>query len=162
MTASVIVKYLWTVPEKSPKIDQLTQALTHWSRVTHICISKLTILGPDNGLSPGRHQAINWTNAGILLIWHLGTNFIEILIEIQTFSFEEKRLKMSSVKWRPFCLGLNVLKTSSSKFVHGKHSFGKVINEVWYQACNLMRFIQQTHIYILHQTYEYHLSHAAG
>ena len=32
--------------------------LTHWGRVTHICVSKLTIIGPDNGLSPGRRQAI--------------------------------------------------------------------------------------------------------
>ena len=46
--------------------------------------------------------------------------------------------------------------------LHGKHSFGKVINKVWYQACHLMTFIQQTDIYILHQTYEYHLLHAAG
>ena len=46
--------------------------------------------------------------------------------------------------------------------LHGKHLFAKGVNEVWYQACDLMRFIQQTHIYILHQTYEYHLSHAAG
>ena len=34
----------------------------------HICISKLTIIGSDNGLSPGRRQAIIWTNARILLI----------------------------------------------------------------------------------------------
>ena len=53
-------------------------------------------------------------------------------------------------------------KFSSIFMLHGKHSFGKVINEVGYQACDLMRFIQQAHIYILHQTYEYHLSHAAG
>ena len=83
--------------------------LTHWGRVTHICVSKLTIIGPDNGLSPGRHQAIIGTNAGISLIWPLGTNFSEILIGIQTFSFKKMYLKMSSAKWRPFCLGLNVL-----------------------------------------------------
>ena len=53
-------------------------------------------------------------------------------------------------------------KFSSISLLHGKHSFGKVINEVWYQACDLMWFIQQTHVYILHQTYEYHLLHAAG
>ena len=41
--------------------------LTHWGRVIHICVSKLTIIGSDNGLSPGRRQAIIWTNAGILL-----------------------------------------------------------------------------------------------
>ena len=34
-------------------------ALTHWGRVTHICIGNLTIIGSDNGLSPGRRQAIN-------------------------------------------------------------------------------------------------------
>ena len=63
--------------------------LTHSSWVTHICASKLTIIGSDNGLSPDRCQAIIWTNAGILLIGPLGTNFSEILIEILTFSFEK-------------------------------------------------------------------------
>ena len=86
-----------------------TKALTHWGRVTHICVSKLSIIGSDNGLSPDRSQAIIWTNVGILLIGTLGTNFNEILIEIQTFSFKNIHLKISSGKWRPFCLGLNVL-----------------------------------------------------
>ena len=67
---------------------------THWGRVTHICVGSLTIIGPENGLSPGRRQAIIWTNAGILLIGPWGTNFSEILIDIQTFSFK----KMSSAK----------------------------------------------------------------
>ena len=82
--------------------------------MTHICVSKLTIIGSDNGLAPDRRQAIIWTNAGILLIGPLGTNFSEIFseIEILTFSFEKMRLKVSSAKWRPFCLGLNVLMTS--------------------------------------------------
>ena len=84
-------------------------SLTHWGRVTHICVNKLTIIGSDDGLSPDQHQAIIWTNAGILLIGPLGTNFSEILIEILTFSFKKMRLKVSSVKRRPFCLGLNVL-----------------------------------------------------
>ena len=83
--------------------------LTHWGRVTHICVGNLTIIGSDNGLSPGRRQAITWTNVGILLIGPLGTNFSEILIEIHTFSFKKIHLKMSSGKWRPFRLGLIVL-----------------------------------------------------
>ena len=83
--------------------------LTHWGQVMHICISKLTIIGPDNVLSPGRRPAIIWTNAGKLLNGLLGTNFSEIEIEIQTFSLKKMHWKMSSVKWRPFCLGLNVL-----------------------------------------------------
>ena len=82
---------------------------THWGQVTHICVGNLTIIGSDNGLSPDRRQAIIWTNAGILLIGPLGTNFSEILIEIHTFSFKKMHFKMSSRKWRPFCLGLNVL-----------------------------------------------------
>ena len=78
------------------------QSLTHWGRVTHICVGNLTIIGSDNGLSPGRRQAITWTNAGLLLIGPLRTNFSEILIGIQTFSFRKMDLKMSSAKWRPF------------------------------------------------------------
>ena len=77
--------------------------------MTHVCVSKLTIIGSDNGLSPDRRQAIIWTNAGILLIGPMGTNVSETLIEIHTFSFKKMHLKMSSGKWRPFCLGLNVL-----------------------------------------------------
>ena len=83
--------------------------LTHWGWVTYICVGKLTIIGSDNGLSPGRRQTIIWTNAGMLLIRPLGTNFNKTLIEILTFSFMKMRLKVSAAKWRPFCLGLNVL-----------------------------------------------------
>ena len=67
----------------------LNNSLTHWGRVTHICVSRLTITGSDNDLSPGWRQAIIWTNAGILLIGPLVTNFSENLIEIQTFSFKK-------------------------------------------------------------------------
>ena len=77
--------------------------------MTHICVGNLTSIVSDNGLSPGRHQAIIWTNAGILLIGLLGTNFSQILIWIQTFSFKKMHSKMSSRIERPFCLGLNVL-----------------------------------------------------
>ena len=84
-------------------------SLTHWGRVTHFCVCKLTSIASDNGLAPGWRQAIIWTNAGILLIGPLGTNFNEILSEIHTFSFKKMCLKMSSGKCRPFCLGLNVL-----------------------------------------------------
>ena len=101
--------------------------LTHWSRVTHICVSKFIIIGSDNGLSPGRRQAIIWTNAGILLIGPLGTKFSEIIIAIHWFSFKEMHLKMSSGKWRPFCIGLNLLKLwfATSRVI--RHS-----SETWY------------------------------
>ena len=90
-------------------LNWLGSDLTHWGRATHICVSKLTIIASDNGLSPGRRQAIIWNNARILSIRLLGTNFSEILIEILTFSFKKMHLKMSSAKWQPFCFGLNVL-----------------------------------------------------
>ena len=67
--------------------------LTHWGRATYVCVSKLTIIGSDNDLSPGRRQAIIWTNDGILLIGPLGTNFSEILSKIHTFSFKKMHLK---------------------------------------------------------------------
>ena len=75
--------------------------------MTHICVSKLTIIGSDNGLSPDQCQAIIWNKAGILLSGPLGTNFSEILIKIIKFSFKKMHLKVSSAKW--FSLGLNVL-----------------------------------------------------
>ena len=92
--------------------------------MTHICVGELTIIGSDNGLSPGRRQAIIRANAGLLLIRPLGTNFNEFLVEIIIFSFKKMRLKVSSAKRRPFCLGLNelscpeVLLTMCYKYVH--------------------------------------------
>ena len=63
--------------------------MTHWGQVKHICVSKLTIIGSDNGSSPGRRQAIVWINDGILLIRSLRTNFSKSLCEIRTFSFKK-------------------------------------------------------------------------
>ena len=91
------------------KVTMMINILTHWGRVTHLGVSRLTIIGSDNGLPPDRRQAIVWTNAGILLIGPLGTNFSEILIEILIFSFKKIRFKVSSAKRRPFSLSLNVL-----------------------------------------------------
>ena len=85
-----------------------TQILTHWGRVTHICIGNLTIIGSDNGLAPDRRQTIIWTIAGILLIGPLGKKFSEISIGIYIFSFKKMDLNMSSGKWRPSCLSLKV------------------------------------------------------
>ena len=82
--------------------------------MTHKCVSKLTAIGSDDDLSPGRRQAIIWTNAGILLIGPLVTNSSEILIENDTFPFKKMHLNMTSGKWQPFCLDHYVL-TSSVK-----------------------------------------------
>ena len=66
--------------------------------VTHKCVSNLTIIGSDNGLSSGWCQAIIWTCAGILWIRPSGTSFSDILIEIHVFSFKKTHLKLSSGK----------------------------------------------------------------
>ena len=94
--------------------------LTHWGRITHICVNKLTILGSDNGMLPVWHQAIIGTNAGISLIRPLGLNFSEILIKIHTSSSKKMHFKMLSAKWRPFCLGLNVLKVNAMNPLQGR------------------------------------------
>ena len=96
-------------------------------------------------MSPGRRQAIIWTNARILLIGPLGTNFSQILIEIYTFSFKKMHLKMSSGKWRPFCLGLNVLRqdiisvnlaaSQESPFEKSICSRARAIKSLWYIPC---------------------------
>ena len=93
-----------------------------WGWLMHICISKLTVIGSDNGLSPGRHQAIIWTNAGILLmlIRTLGTNFSEMLREIHTFSLKKLHLKISSAILWTFCLCLNVLRLKMSYYFANK------------------------------------------
>ena len=81
-------------------------------------MGKLTIIGSDNGLSPGQRQAIIWSNAGILLIGPFRINFSEILIEIDMLSFEEMHLKLSLAKWRSFCLVLDVIINFSSGNTH--------------------------------------------
>ena len=80
---------------------------------------KLTIIGSDNGLSHGRHQAIIWTDAVILLIKPLGINLNVVLIEMYTFSWKND-LKKSSGIWRTFCLGLNELMALVCAVYHGR------------------------------------------
>ena len=77
--------------------------------MTHIYVSKLNIIGSDNGLSPDWHQANIFTNAGILLIRNAGTNFREILSEIHTFSLRENAFEnivyaIAAILSRPRCV----------------------------------------------------------
>ena len=92
--------------------------LTRWARVTHICIGNLTIISSDDGLSPGRREAIIWTDAGILLNGSLGTTVREICIDIHNVSFKKMHLTISFEKWQPSCLGLNVFKPTSWSVPH--------------------------------------------
>ena len=70
--------------------------------MTHICVGNLTIIGSVDALSPGWRQAINWTNAGLLLVGRLGTSISKILIQLLVFSFKKMRLNVSTAKWRLF------------------------------------------------------------
>ena len=70
------------------------------------------IIPPPNEVGGG---ILVWTSAGLLSIGILGTNFGEIVIKIQTFSVTKMHLKVSSGKWRPFWLGLNVLTVNVDK-----------------------------------------------
>ena len=96
--------------------------------MTYICVGKLTIIGSDNGLSPGRRQAIIWTNAGILLIGTLGTklkwNFNRNIVNwilgnklqwnsdrnsnifIQENTFESVVCEMAAILSRPQCFNV--------------------------------------------------------
>ena len=69
--------------------NDVANVLTQWGRVTHICVSNLTTIGSDNGLSPDRRQPIIWTSAAILLIGILGTKLRRIVIETHIFLFEK-------------------------------------------------------------------------
>ena len=69
---------------------------------------KHTYIASDNGLSPIRRKPLS---EPMLLYCQLNPkeHFSVILFEIRKFSFKKMHLKMSFAKWRPFCLGLNVL-----------------------------------------------------
>ena len=62
----------------------------------HICVTKLTLIGSYNGLSPGRRQAIIQTNAGILLIGPFGINN-DILIQMHIFPFKKVHWKCQEI-----------------------------------------------------------------
>ena len=88
-------------------------SLTHWGRQTHICVIKLTIIGSDNGLSPSHYlnqcwNIVNWTLSNKLQ-WNFNRN--------SNIFFKKMCLKVSSVKWWPFCIVLNVLKHFSKNTV---------------------------------------------
>ena len=108
-TLNVMIYFADAMSAKYRLISQGDAILTHWGRVTHICVSKLNINGSDNGLALGRRQAIVWTNAKTLLIWPFDTNFNETITEIYIFSVKKMHSKIWPGKLQPFCPGLDVL-----------------------------------------------------
>ena len=102
---------------------------------TYICVGDLTTIGSDNGLSPGRRQAIIWTNAWILLIgpsgfgnklqWNLNRN---PNIFIQENSFESVVCEIAAILSWPQCVKSGNL-FASYRFV--KDIIHKIHQEGW-------------------------------
>ena len=85
-------------------------------------------ISSGNGLSPVRHQASTWTNAGLLSIILLGTNFSEILIRI-LFSFKKMHLKLSSAKMAAI--------SSRGRWVKLRSSLSYFIQHRWWLSARL-------------------------
>ena len=78
------------------------------SLLMHICVSELTIIVWDNGLSPSRRQAIILANGESLLIGPLGTKFCELKQDSYIFvnenAFENVDYEMAVILCRPRCV----------------------------------------------------------
>ena len=123
--------YIWKCLQNVGHFVQASM-WTYWGRVMYICVSRLTIIGSDNGLTPGRHQAIMWTIAGKLFIGPLGFHWN--LNQNSYILIQEMHLKMSSRKCWPFYM------------LHGKYdgcgfrittSLSPTLNIIWMNANNL-------------------------
>ena len=113
----------------------------HWGRVTHICVGELTTIDIDNGLLPGRRQAIIWTNAGILLIGPLGINFSEILIEIHFHwrnAFQNVVCEMLSISSRLQCIN------HVSGTAYSQNSLGTNDVPPWIKTAKVLEFTIET------------------
>ena len=121
--------------------------------MTHICVGKLSIIGSDNGLSPGGRQAIIWSNAGILLILPLETNSSEILIQIHKFSFKKNVFenivwKVAAILSRPQCVN------SRGDNMQGIFVVVKIQNLAAFQWISLYGLLSITKYIGLHESFE--------
>ena len=115
---------------------------THWGRLTHICIGELTIIGSDDGLSPGWRQATIWTNAEILLIGPIGTNLSGMLIKISSLSMKKICLKMS-IPSRPQCVNVHC----GSMSLCNVHSLSTKNNKILLWLSVVTWYHQQTQLW---------------
>ena len=88
--------------------NSLLLILTHWGRVTHICVGEQTIIGSDNGFNwqvPSHYLNQCWN----IVIWILGNKLQSNLnrnlyIFIQENAFENAVWKMVATLSRPQCV----------------------------------------------------------
>ena len=96
----------------------------------HICIGKLSIIGSDNVLLPGRRQAIIWGKAAILLI-ETRNNFQWNLKRNSCIFLKNMHLKMSA-KWRSYYIGLDVLRQkTTSNYLKLKNNSWSSNDHLW-------------------------------
>ena len=90
-----------------PLGTNLSEILTHWGWVTHMCVNTLTIIGSDNGLAPGHYLNQWWDIAN----WALGNKFQCFLTQNLHFFIHENAFenvwKMASILSRPQCVNRN-------------------------------------------------------
>ena len=105
-------------------------AVIMWSNITYYCIRHCwdTCISNIRFCTYNRHPTpsfgvsivrifnkidrIIWANVDWLLIGLLGSSFNKIWITIKQFWYTKTNLKMSSAKWGPFCLGINMFNPS--------------------------------------------------
>ena len=90
LSGSVVTMHSGLCEQYAKSLGQRPRDLPSCFARTLVHCDKKTIIGSDNGLSPGRRQVIIWTNAGIMLIGP-SANFSEILIEIYTIHFHSRK-----------------------------------------------------------------------
>ena len=109
------------------------------SGVTNICVSILTTIASNNGLSHGRRQAIIWTNAVIVnwtdgnrLQWNINRN---PFMFIQENTFEYVVWKMASI-----LSPLQCVNTSSGVFMGNTYQHVFYIYILWFLEISIYRF----------------------
>ena len=138
--------------------------LTHWGQVMHIWVSRLTIIGLDNGLWPGWHHVIIWTNAGKMLIGRLWTNPSAIFnhnwcIFIQENAFENVFWEMVAILSWPQCVNTshyqnhrlfivnwtirNIFHWSLNKTCSLKEMYWKMPSGEWQPFCSGLNVMHQ-------------------
>ena len=75
-----------------------TDSLTHWGRMTHICVSKLTIIGSDNWY---RLAGVKRLSEPMLGYYQLDRSK-QTSVNSCIFQFRKLHLQLSSGNWRPF------------------------------------------------------------
>ena len=100
----IINNYCIHLKNAVPRPSFTAWKLIQWGRDTHICVGNHWLRKWLVALSTPKHYLNQWWN---IVYWTINNN---ISIEIHTFSITNMHLKSSSAKWRPLCLGLNVLR----------------------------------------------------